>query len=487
MSLITRCPACETMFRVVPDQLRISEGWVRCGHCTEVFDAALHLQPQALIPEPPPEPAQAPVESFAEPQPEQPPEPVPPPEPQPWMQAPEPLPVPAPIEPSFAPSFSNDFASNPAPDFTPPSAPDFPPPPVWHAATSEPAFEPAVAPAPFTDQSFDPYAAVSHNAAPQATDSDEPAVALDFLQAPVSPLSFTPSFPAPEFEPVSPAALPPSSVAWSTAPSGDVAPHALADDAGTVERAMAEMHQGAIVDEVIAPPIMRESLPDDAPTQTSSDAPANTQDAQTETPEPATPATGPVADAATVAKASAAEEPTESTIEDMSFVRDARRKAFWRRPAVRVALGMACVLLVAVLVLQIAVQERDRIAAIDPSAKPWLEELCGPLGCAVKPLRQIESIVIESSAFNKVRGNAYRFSVSLRNKSTVPLAMPGIELALTDSQDQPMLRRVLLPADLGAGAVLAPGAEWSTSLPVSIAPTTRTARIAGYRLLAFYP
>src|SRR5687768_16046790 len=45
MSLITRCPACGTMFKVVPDQLRISEGWVRCGHCAGVFDATAHLQP----------------------------------------------------------------------------------------------------------------------------------------------------------------------------------------------------------------------------------------------------------------------------------------------------------------------------------------------------------------------------------------------------------------------------------------------------------
>ncbi len=45
MSLITRCPACATMFKVVPDQLRVSDGWVRCGQCDEVFDATLHMQP----------------------------------------------------------------------------------------------------------------------------------------------------------------------------------------------------------------------------------------------------------------------------------------------------------------------------------------------------------------------------------------------------------------------------------------------------------
>jgi len=44
MSFTTRCPTCGTMFRVVADQLKISEGWVRCGHCADVFDATLYLE-----------------------------------------------------------------------------------------------------------------------------------------------------------------------------------------------------------------------------------------------------------------------------------------------------------------------------------------------------------------------------------------------------------------------------------------------------------
>jgi predicted Zn finger-like uncharacterized protein len=40
MSLATRCPSCGTVFRVVQDQLRVSEGWVRCGRCNGVFNAA---------------------------------------------------------------------------------------------------------------------------------------------------------------------------------------------------------------------------------------------------------------------------------------------------------------------------------------------------------------------------------------------------------------------------------------------------------------
>jgi len=47
VSLVTRCPACGTAFKVVRDQLRISDGWVRCGRCSEVFDAMPGLMDDA--------------------------------------------------------------------------------------------------------------------------------------------------------------------------------------------------------------------------------------------------------------------------------------------------------------------------------------------------------------------------------------------------------------------------------------------------------
>lgn len=39
MSLATRCIHCGTIFKIVEDQLKVSEGWVRCGRCNEVFNA----------------------------------------------------------------------------------------------------------------------------------------------------------------------------------------------------------------------------------------------------------------------------------------------------------------------------------------------------------------------------------------------------------------------------------------------------------------
>ena len=63
--------------------------------------------------------------------------------------------------------------------------------------------------------------------------------------------------------------------------------------------------------------------------------------------------------------------------------------------------------------------------------------------------------------------------------------MPAMELTLTDAQDQPVLRRVLLPNELAAPAEMPALGEWATSVAVIVTPGG--ARVAGYRLLAFYP
>ncbi|NCT85547.1 MAG: DUF3426 domain-containing protein [Comamonadaceae bacterium] len=92
MSLATRCTACGTVFRIVEDQLRVSDGWVRCGRCAEIFDARellFDIERDA----PPPWPA--PFAPAVAPEPLPPPPPPPPPvfePPQPWLPPPEPEP-----------------------------------------------------------------------------------------------------------------------------------------------------------------------------------------------------------------------------------------------------------------------------------------------------------------------------------------------------------------------------------------------------------
>jgi predicted Zn finger-like uncharacterized protein len=50
--MYTRCPQCDTVFRVTPQQLQVSSGQVRCGRCQTVFDAfsSLSSQPPAREP-----------------------------------------------------------------------------------------------------------------------------------------------------------------------------------------------------------------------------------------------------------------------------------------------------------------------------------------------------------------------------------------------------------------------------------------------------
>lgn len=42
--MLTRCPACQTTFRITPEQLQARSGRVRCGQCQHVFDAREHLE-----------------------------------------------------------------------------------------------------------------------------------------------------------------------------------------------------------------------------------------------------------------------------------------------------------------------------------------------------------------------------------------------------------------------------------------------------------
>src|SRR5688572_20437069 len=46
MSMITRCPACGTSFRVMPQHLQAQHGMVRCGRCATVFDGFKALATQ---------------------------------------------------------------------------------------------------------------------------------------------------------------------------------------------------------------------------------------------------------------------------------------------------------------------------------------------------------------------------------------------------------------------------------------------------------
>jgi predicted Zn finger-like uncharacterized protein len=177
----------------------------------------------------------------------------------------------------------------------------------------------------------------------------------------------------------------------------------------------------------------------------------------------------------------------EPELHDLGFVRQARRQEFWRRPGVRAALVLLLVVLAALLAGQVMYRDRDRLAVSSPALRPWLARMCAVLRCRLGPPLQIDAIAIETSTFNKVRADTYRLNVTLKNQAANEVAMPSLELTLTDSQDQPVVRRVLQPAEFAPGRAALPSGDWSTSVAVAVDANGGAGRIAGYRLLAFYP
>lgn len=575
MSQITRCPACGTTFKVVADQLRISDGWVRCGQCKDVFDASAHLLPAG------PAKRGAPPSGTASPgdRPQAAAGPVPA-----TATAPAPAPAsPAAPERSATPSAAEarpvvppDAQGTHARPLSPPAQASppavlprgFPPPP-------EPSIPAAGAAAAVPDAAPVPaFLERRRDAATLGPEADAPG--QPWSLEPVSPLAWRvrpPGSPLPAPAPAPTQVPQPSGAADAFVPvpseasvpvSARVAPHrqtpdplvgyelpfAELRDSGWPEEFDTDAYAGGLRDEGPAPPSAgrsdasdafgrSEAAPEDGgpPSSLPPEDDALEQelarelahegvDVDTDPVDVATQAMPLAADAAlaeeaavpapsvwrsarnaaTARAASGAtrrrglrgregdddydgeedDGPGGADGDEPGFVRAARRKAWWRRPAVRIALGAAGVLLLGVLLLQVALQERDRLASQYPAIRPLLQVLCAPLQCRIDPPRRIADVVIDSSAFNKARGDGYVLAVTLRSRADFPVATPALELTLTDAQEQPVLRRVLMPQDLNAPTELPAGGDWGGSWPVSVAGAAAP-RVAGYRLLAFYP
>ena len=138
--MLTRCPACQTTFRITPEQLQARSGRVRCGQCQHVFDAREHLEadpsdetilaaplepakaaaPEVPAAEPPAispatHPADLPLDAPTRPPADPEPQPAPPP---PTLDASEPLVEAAPLlDPAWDPAGETLLA--PGPDWDP--------------------------------------------------------------------------------------------------------------------------------------------------------------------------------------------------------------------------------------------------------------------------------------------------------------------------------------------------------------------------------
>lgn len=377
-ALAARCTACSTVFRVVPDQLRVSDGWVRCGRCAQVFNAADNL-----------------------------------------------------IDLDTGVPRRLDLGAAVAP--TPPRPPERPP----------------AAPPPLAPQ-------------PEAHPASSWEATAPLTQAPSPWLISPPQGLAAAVDPISPAAVP-AEVTQVTAAT--VAPAATA---ATAAMSMADATDAAT--EPAARP--HEPAPAGPPAQPAATAVPDFDLSQLPT------------------------EPQPSQYEAMpSFVRQADRAARWRRPRVRAALAAGCVLAGGLLAAQALHQWRDRAAARWPTLQPVLALACAQLGCRLSAPRDLESLSVESSGLLQVAGRRgqYELTVALRNRSALALAVPALELSLTDAQGRLLARRVLLPAELAATTEATVPARSDLALQArlqtapSSTPGDQTQAVVGYTIELFYP
>jgi len=464
MRLVTRCPACATTFKVVRDQLRISEGWVRCGRCSNVFDAT-----QAL-----------------------------------WETNDDGTPAKALTPPSAQAAGAPPTAAPPGPAALPASArhdvddddgfdlgPDLP---------GLPRMPGGAALAPMSWPNAD---MLELGARPPAlpTSPSAGAIAATLSSANAGmPSRFGAHAVEPRFD-----ALPSLDLGLPTAPAetaGGRREPAFAlpltsPSAGPspVEAAVNAQLQKALRRERV------KALRRERAEQRDRDREAEAQsagdpifDAPDEDTQPGSAAEASPASQAGALLATASDEPAPQpdmwTEPPPSFVgATGTTDTPPRRRAGRWLWTLGCLAALALLALQYLVHERDFLVAREPRLRPALQSLCDFAGCQLQPPRMISAITIDGASFSREREDGYRLTFSLRNSSRVALAMPAVELTLLDTQERALVRRVFLPAEFGALGVLAASGERSVSLPVRLAgpESAGLPAVAGYRLVAFYP
>lgn len=169
----------------------------------------------------------------------------------------------------------------------------------------------------------------------------------------------------------------------------------------------------------------------------------------------------------------------------LDFVRDAQTQARWQDPLARLALSLVVMLLAAGLALQMGHHFRDAIAAHWPQTRAGLLQWCAVAHCHIEAPRRIEDISVESTALTRAPGpDAFRLSVTLRNRASVPVALPMVDLSLTDPTGRLVSRRALGPQDFHAASqVMAAGTEANLQLVLSAGNQL----VTGYTVEVFYP
>lgn len=146
-------------------------------------------------------------------------------------------------------------------------------------------------------------------------------------------------------------------------------------------------------------------------------------------------------------------------------------------------------LLVLAVILQAAYFLRGKIASEYPQLKPTLEHVCKKLKCTIDLPRNLDLISIGDSDMQEDDGfqSVINFSSSLKNNAKYTQAYPNIELTLTDSDDVPVIKKLVTPKDyLTSKKKINQGLAPHEVANIKIALRVDEASVASYRLLLLY-
>lgn len=193
--------------------------------------------------------------------------------------------------------------------------------------------------------------------------------------------------------------------------------------------------------------------------------------------------------------ASAATIPTSTSLDDEEEALDYDHRFAWDRPKrrsrkVTAIYVLAVVALSLAFVGQLAWHYRDALAAHVPSTRPALARLCALAGCTVRPLREIAGLSIDASDLqaDPAHKGLLVLTATLRNRANYAVAYPYLELTLTDSRDNVVVRRALAPGEYAGGtADLGNGIVGNGDVAVKLFLDASATTQSGYRVYLFYP
>ena len=150
---------------------------------------------------------------------------------------------------------------------------------------------------------------------------------------------------------------------------------------------------------------------------------------------------------------------------------------------------LLCLLLIALAALQSIYFLRTKIAAEYPQFKPYLVPACAYLQCSIDLPKNLALFAIDDSDMHESEDydKVINFSSLLINNANYTQTYPNIELTLTDTDDQPVVRRLIKPSEyLKANANLTAGMASKDEMRVKFSINVADLSVAGYRMLLAY-